>query len=629
MTGAGIWERMFLQLVNMSVGGGIVILLVLACRALLVRAPRRYCYALWALPLLRLLVPFTLEIPTSPLPLTADPIPLDIGLMETPQVHTGISSFNSAVNGLLPAGTPQASANPLQIFIAVATALYLIGLLAMLLHGLVALVRLRRRLAGAVCLESGVYEAAGIPTPFVLGLLRPRIYLPVGLNGAEQAHVLAHERAHIRRLDHVTRLLAYLALCLHWWNPLVWLAFRLSARDMELSCDERVLATSGADIRAGYANTLLNLSATRARLPGTPLAFGESDAKTRITNVLRYRRPALWLSAVASLVCLLAAACALTSRAQETAPTVPHGTYGVRDILYAAPVFSFSYASAEDAPQYAVDETGTLLERGGLSSMDGKHEADEWVPLGALQRTDFDAVSFSALFPVPNYPETFSPDVVAADVAAVWALAPTAGSAQDALLLETHGGEMLLLLASGSLKADGTHARWLFALNDAGVPFDTVAIERSIGESLSLSQPVRCFAYYTDPGAPGWYLIAWICGDDMGYSILTCNEASGACQLQGNTLLQGAAVSDAPVLCGPHLGEEGQEIRLDAVLSNDPLLALVSRTADGARETRAVSGAPSLTIFPTTDGPIELGYSYREQAGAIDAPAAQADDAGA
>ena len=381
---------------------------------------------------------------------------------------------------------------------------------------------------------------------------------------------------------------------------------------------------SGADIRAGYANTLLNLSATRARLPGTPLAFGESDAKTRITNVLRYRRPALWLSAVASLVCLLAAACALTSRAQETAPTVPHGTYGVRDILYAAPVFSFSYASAEDAPQYAVDETGTLLERGGLSSMDGKHEADEWVPLGALQRTDFDAVSFSALFPVPNYPETFSPDVVAADVAAVWALAPTAGSAQDALLLETHGGEMLLLLASGSLKADGTHARWLFALNDAGVPFDTVAIERSIGESLSLSQPVRCFAYYTDPGAPSWYLIAWICGDDMGYSILTCNEASGACQLQGNTLLQGAAVSDAPVLCGPHLGEEGQEIRLDAILSNDPLLASVARTADGARETRAVSGAPSLTIFPTTDGPIELGYSYREQAGAIDAPADQA-----
>lgn len=629
MTGAGIWERMFLQLVNMSIGGGIAILLVLACRALLIRAPRRYCYALWALPLLRLLVPFTLEIPTSPLPLTADPIPLDIGLMETPQVHTGISSFNSAVNGLLPAGTPQTSANPLQIFIAIATVLYLAGLCAMLLHGLVALVRLRRRLAGAVCLENGVYEAVGIPTPFVLGLLRPCIYLPVGLTGAERAHVLAHERAHIRRLDHVTRLLAHLALCLHWWNPLVWLAFRLSARDMELSCDERVLATSGADIRAGYANTLLNLSATRARLPGTPLAFGESDAKTRITNVLRYRRPALWLSAVASLVCLLAAACALTSRAQETAPTVPHGTYGVRDILYAAPVYSFSYASAEDAPQYAVDETGTLLERGGLSSMDGKHEADEWVPLGALRQADFDAAWFSTLFPDRCYPETFSPDVVAADVAAVWALAPAAESAQDALLLELQDGEVLLALASGSLKADGAHVRWLFALNGAGVPFDTVAIERSIGESLSLSQPVRCFAYYTDPGAPGWYLIAWICGDDMGYSILTCNEASGACQLQGNTLLQGAAVSDAPVLCGPHLGEEGQEIRLDAVLSNDPLLALVSRTADGARETRAVSGAPSLTIFPTTDGPIELGYSYREQAGAIDAPAAQADDAGA
>lgn len=625
MTGAGFWERLFLQLLNMGLGGGAVILLVLLCRLALLRAPKRYAYALWALPLIRLLVPFTLQSTHSPLPLTAQPIPQDIALMQSPRVHTGVDALNGAVNSLLPSGAPQASVNPLQVLVAVGAAVYFCGVIAMLLHGLAAQLRLQRRLRGAAaCAEPGVYEAAAVPTPFVLGLFRPRIYLPLGLSGAERAYVLAHERAHIRRLDHATRLLAHLALCLHWWNPLVWLAFRLSARDMELSCDERVLATSGADIRAGYANTLLNLSATRARLPGTPLAFGESDAKTRITNVLRYRRPALWLSAVASLVCLLAAACALTSRAQETAPTVPHGTYGVRDILYAAPVYSFSYASAEDAPQYAVDETGTLLERGGLSSMDGKHEADEWVPLGALQRTDFDAVSFSALFPVPNYPETFSPDVVAADVAAVWALAPTAGSAQDALLLETHGGEMLLLLASGSLKADGTHARWLFALNDAGVPFDTVAIERSIGESLSLSQPVRCFAYYTDPGAPGWYLIAWICGDDMGYSILTCNEASGACQLQGNTLLQGAAVSDAPVLCGPHLGEEGQEIRLDAVLSNDPLLALVSRTADGAREERSVAGAPALTVFPAARGQIELDYSYREPAGTIDAPADQA-----
>ena len=128
--------------------------------------------------------------------------------------------------------------------------------------------------------------------PFVLGLFRPRIYLPLGLSGAERAYVLAHERAHIRRLDHATRLLAHLALCLHWWNPLVYLALRLSARDMELSCDERVLSRADGDERAGYANALLDLSAAPARLPGTPLAFGESDAGARIKNVLRYRKPA-------------------------------------------------------------------------------------------------------------------------------------------------------------------------------------------------------------------------------------------------------------------------------------------------------------------------------------------------
>lgn len=617
MTGAGFWERLFLQLLNMGLGGGAVILLVLLCRLALLRAPKRYAYALWALPLIRLLVPFTLQSAHSPLPLTAQPIPQDIALMQSPRVHTGVDALNGAVNSLLPSGAPQASVNPLQVLVAVGAAVYFCGVIAMLLHGLAAQLRLQRRLRGAAaCAEPGVYEAAAVPTPFVLGLFRPRIYLPLGLSGAERAYVLAHERAHIRRLDHATRLLAHLALCLHWWNPLVYLALRLSARDMELSCDERVLSRADGDERAGYANALLDLSAAPARLPGTPLAFGESDAKARIKNVLRYRRPALWLCAAAALVCLLAAACSLVTRAPEAETPAP-GDYAVTDILYESVVYSFGYARAAETPQYRIGADGTLWERGGLAG-------SGWTALGTLTETAFDAEGFPALFPAPYEPESFSPAAVAKEVRRAFALTPAADGVQDALLLETHGGEMLLLLASGSLKADGTHARWLFALNDAGVPFDTVAIERSIGESLSLSQPVRCFAYYTDPGAPGWYLIAWICGDDMGYSILTCNEASGACQLQGNTLLQGAAVSDAPVLCGPHLGEEGQEIRLDAILSNDPLLALVSRTADGARETRAVSGAPSLTIFPTTDGPIELGYSYREQAGAIDAPADQA-----
>lgn len=612
MTGAGFWERLFLQLLNMGLGGGAVILLVVLCRLALLRAPKRYAYALWALPLIRLLVPFTLQSAHSPLPLTAQPIPQDIALMQSPRVHTGVDALNGAVNGLLPSGAPQASVNPLQVLVAVGAAVYFCGVLAMLLHGLAAQLRLQRRLRGAAaCAEPGVYEAAAVPTPFVLGLFRPRIYLPLGLSGAERAYVLAHERAHIRRLDHATRLLAHLALCLHWWNPLVYLALRLSARDMELSCDERVLSRADGDERAGYANALLDLSAAPARLPGTPLAFGESDAKARIKNVLRYRRPALWLCAAAALVCLLAAACSLVTRAPEAETPAP-GDYAVTDILYESVVYSFGYARAAEAPQYRIGADGTLWERGGLAG-------SGWTALGTLAETAFDAEGFPALFPAPYEPESFSPAAVAKEVRRAFALTPAADGVQDALLLETDGG-LLLLLADNPLKT----ARWLFALSGTGAPFDTAAAEREIAGALELTEPVWCFAWYADPAAPDWLLTAWIAGEDMGYGVLRREGTSGGYALLGSSRYAGAAVSGEPVLCGPRLGDEGHEVVLDAILSNDPLLASVARTADGVREERSIAGAPSLTVFPAARGQIELDYSYREPAGTIDAPADQA-----
>lgn len=615
MTGAGTLEQLFLQILNMSFGGSVAILLVLLCRLVLARAPKRFSHALWALPLIRLLCPFTLESAASPLPVTADPIPPDLGLMQAPEIHTGLPALNAAVNGSLPAGSPATSANPLQMLIAIGTLLYLLGVLAMVSYGIVAYVRLRRQLAGAMPLEKGLYEAPGMPSAFVLGLFRPRIYLPAGLSGEERAHVLAHERAHLRRLDHVTRLLGFAALCLHWFNPLVWLALRLSARDMELSCDERVLREAGRDIRASYAGALLRLSTPGHKLPGAPLAFGESDAGARIKNVLRYRKPAFLLSLAAALLCLLAAACALVSRAQGSGASALSGTYAVQDILYASPVYSFSYSSPEDAPQYAIDADGTLLERGGLSSMDGAHASGAWVTLGTLRETAFDADRFVSLFLTPDYPEDFAPGAIAGGVQRAWALSPAEGGVQDALLLETEGGDLMLLLTSGALAGDEpAPARWLFALERDGAPFDTIAVERSIQETYALSAPVRCFAYYATPEAPDHCLVAWIAGEDMGYSVLVRGETADAFHMSG-TLYRGAAVSGEPVLCGPHLGDDGHEIALDAILSNDPLLASVTRTAGGKSETQAVSGAPSLTVFAAVEGTMELTYGYRETAG--------------
>lgn len=457
----------------MTFGGSIAILVVLLARLLLRRAPKVFSYALWSLALLRLLCPISFESAASPLPVAAAPIPLDIGYMQTPEIHTGLASFNAVINDSLPAATPWASMNPMQVWIAIGEAVWLVGMAVMAICALISLLRLRRRLVGAVQIEDGIYLADHIPTPFVFGVFRPRIYLPSGLSEAERAHVIAHERAHIRRLDHVTRLLGYIALLLHWFNPLVWLAFRLSQRDMELSCDELVVrraareaqGTERSDPRAAYAASLLHLSCPGYHLPGAPLAFGESDTSVRVKNILRYKQPALWLSALALLLCLAAAGCALMSRkpASDT-PTpsaqAPGGEYGVSAILYDAPIYSFTYVSPEHAPQYRIDEDLTLHEGNGISG-------EGWTTLGTLEETTPDAAAFEALFlRYPTYDPNFSAAAIAAETAHTYQLKQGEGLpvALYLLVMVQKDGEQLLLYGYSGEDGSAPHARWLFAL---------------------------------------------------------------------------------------------------------------------------------------------------------------------
>lgn len=619
MTGAGMTERLFLQILNMSFGGSIAILLVLLCRALLARAPKHFSYALWALPLFRLLCPFSFESAKSPLPVTAEPIPMDIGMATTPQIHTGLPMLNAAVNESLPAATPQYSANPLQIWIAVGTLVWLAGVLVMAVYALVSFLRLRRRLTGAVLLEGNVYVADHIPSPFVLGLFRPRIYLPSSLAEEERAHVIAHERAHLRRFDHVTRLLGFAALCLHWFNPLVYLAVRLSARDMELSCDERVLRGAAGDIRTAYAGALLRLSAAGQRLPGAPLAFGESDAKVRIKNVLRYQKPTFWISVAAVALCLAAAVCALVSRTPEAAGAMQPaaGIYRVSDILYDAPMYSFSYGSPENAPMYRIGEDRSLYETNGLSSGDG------WTRLGLLEETALGADALEALF-VPGWPEGFSAKAIAEGVLRAWQLAPAAKGETFVLVLQEQSGDLLLLyghsLQDGG--ADAAHARWLFRLAPQPA-VDTGSLNETIGSDLG--RPVRCFSLYEDAGAPGYLLAGWIAGDDMGYSTLYRANADAAYQLVGSYVGAGwAATVNTLHLAGPILGDGGSKVPLDVFFCNDPQLAGITRTVDDVSETQTVSGAPSMTVFHTPDDPdaaVEVTANYLPLTGEIDASA--------
>lgn len=304
---------LFPVILNMTLTASLVILLVSIARLLLRRAPRVISYALWLVVLFRLLCPVSFSSPLSVFHAMAVPvseegalefIPDDIVHRPDPEVTLPVPGVSEWINDRLPQGEEQTVADPLEAPMALATLVWLTGMGGMVLWGLFSLLRLRRRLTGAVRLEGRVWLADGIATPFVLGLFRPKIYLPSGLAEGERGYILLHERIHIRRLDHVTRLLAFAALCLHWFNPLVWLAFFLSGRDMELSCDEAVLRRAGTDIRADYSASLLRLSTGRRFLPASPLAFGEGNPGERIRSALRYKRPAFWVV----LVSVIAAA---------------------------------------------------------------------------------------------------------------------------------------------------------------------------------------------------------------------------------------------------------------------------------------------------------------------------------
>ena len=345
--------EIFQKALNMSIAAGWLILAVIALRLLLRRAPKRFRLLLWAVVGLRLALPWSIESALSLIP-SAQTLPEGIMLERAPVLDTGISALNGAINpGFTAAFTPElgVSANPLQVLLPIAAALWMLGAAAMLLWALVSWLRLRKRVREAVRLEENVYECE-IASPFVLGLFRPRIYLPFSLENGERELVLAHERAHITAGDHIIKPLGWLLLAAHWYNPLVWLAYALFCRDIELACDERVVRGLSLSDRADYSQALLDLSRPRGGVRACPLAFGESSVKGRVKSVLSYKKPAFWLVLLAVVVCVGAAVCFLTDPKEEAEP-VDDGDGGVvisarLEENFPAQVLDYAFACTEE-----------------------------------------------------------------------------------------------------------------------------------------------------------------------------------------------------------------------------------------------------------------------------------------
>jgi beta-lactamase regulating signal transducer with metallopeptidase domain len=343
-------DKLFLSVLNMSLTGAFVTAAVCVVRLPFKKAPKIISYALWSIVAFRLLAPFSIESAFSLIPFNVKPIseqtaivpgqnlniaeaamysmrtpggdvhiPIDPDtIKKEPQKYAG-TPYEQLTNGLF-GGAPYAYLFGYQAYIILGSYLWPAGMAAMLIYGAVSIVRLKRKLRNAAYLRENIYESAGLKTPLVFGLFKPRIYIPAVLSLEETDYILLHEQTHIRRRDHIVKMFAYFVLCLHWFNPLVWLAFLLMGADMEMSCDERVLKELGEDIKDDYSMSLVRIAAGGRILNGCPVAFGEGGIKERVKRVLNFKKPPKLVVASAALLAVALGAGFAVNRASAPSP---------------------------------------------------------------------------------------------------------------------------------------------------------------------------------------------------------------------------------------------------------------------------------------------------------------------
>ena len=311
----------FLKLLNLSISASWLVLAVLVLRLVSKRSPKWMNVLLWGIVALRLVLPFSVESALSLIPSAETVSPAAVQFDPAPTITSGVKIIDNAVNPSLSehfAAVPTASVNPLYVWTEIAGWVWLIGLGAMLLYALVSYLRLRRRVRVSLPVQDHIYLCDAISSPFILGVVKPHIYLPSGLDEVQRQNVLAHEQAHLARRDHWWKPLGFALLAVYWFNPALWLAYTLLCRDIELACDERVIRTMDESAVKTYSTVLLACSMPRKAVITCPLAFGEVGVKERVKNALHYKKPAFWVVAASVTVCIVVAVCFLTNPPTDT-----------------------------------------------------------------------------------------------------------------------------------------------------------------------------------------------------------------------------------------------------------------------------------------------------------------------
>ena len=361
-------EALFLKIAHLSLAASWLILAVCLLRLLLHKAPRSMICLLWALVAVRLLCPITVESALSLVPTKAEIITEEVLYDPQPTIETGIGIVDQTIapsvsESLTP--HPGASVNPIQIYTIMAAQVWLVGMAVMVLYAVVSYLRLRRRVAVSMPLdgEAGVWLCDSVATPFILGLLRPKIYLPSVMEEGHRRYVLAHERAHLQRGDHLWKQIGFAALTIHWFNPLCWLAYSLLCKDIELACDEKVIRSGTPDYKKHYSEALLACSLPVRHRVFCPLAFGEVGVKERIRAVMSYKKPAFWLIVLAALALIASIVFFMTDPMDlpdETSLFAMNGEptkeYHPFRTVYASPPLTESDYEAQYLPKIRLEE---------------------------------------------------------------------------------------------------------------------------------------------------------------------------------------------------------------------------------------------------------------------------------
>ncbi len=389
----------FVKILNMSLTVSYVVLAIILIRLLLKKVPKIYSYMLWGIVFFRMICPFSFESVISLIPTRSNPIPQNISYMKAPGIYSGIGSIDNTVNNIiyetLPSVNETASVNPIQIVLYIGNIIWVVGFIMIVLYSVISYVRLYKGIRTATIVEENIYETDRIRTPFVLGFIKPKIYLPLGIKDKNYTYIVSHEKNHIKRKDHIIKPMYFMAVVVHWFNPLMWLSYYVMTKDMEMSCDEKVMKVRGEEIKADYAKLLLDLSVKQSRL-FSPIAFGENNTKSRIKNVIKYKKPRFWVI-IMTLVLLIVACIGLTTNPKEDShlsyldiENIAQMSLGSNQLVVRHNMGGGTYISGDKFAKLIYDTIDDWKEKKVESALEISHTASVHLDLGVSEVLFYD-----------------------------------------------------------------------------------------------------------------------------------------------------------------------------------------------------------------------------------------------